>query len=257
MLDWIYQLPIPAMTAVVLALTALITWLIHLAVTGLAADAQRALTFKSVTPALLPPLGVVFGLLVAFLSAQVWNDSQRATLEVTREASALRAVDLLAATFPDDVKTGIHALLVQYVGHVVREEWPAMSRQGATLVIAPAPLNESLRLALATVPATDGQRVAQREMVASLQDAFDARRQRIIISRSSINWVKWLGLVLVAVINLIAIAMVHCDSRPAAATAMGLFSAAVASSVVLIAAHARPYTGQLSVEPALLEEVLR
>ena len=132
-----------------------------------------------------------------------------------------------------------------------------MARQDATLAIAPPALNEALHLALVAVPGTDGQRVAQREMVSALEQAFDARRQRIIISRSSINWVKWVGLIAVAVVNLVAIAMVHCDNRSAAAAAMGLFGMAVALSVVLIAAHARPFSGQVLVEPRLLQEIVR
>ena len=256
MSEWVYHLPVPWMAGVVLVTTAVITWLIYGAVTRLAVD-QRARAFKAVTPALLPPLGIVFGLLVVFLSAQVWNDSSRASLEVSREASALRAVDLLATSFSKDVATRLHGLLIEYVKHTVDEEWPAMARQGATLAFAPPPLSEALRVSLAATPENDGQRVAQREMVVALEQALDARRQRIIISRSSINGVKWAGLIGVAVVVLIAIAMVHCDNKAAAATAMGLFATAVAISVVLIASHARPFTGQISVGPGILQEVVR
>ena len=256
MSEWAYHLPVLWMATLVFFVTAIITWLIHATVTRLAVD-QRARAFKAVSPALLPPLGIVYGLLVAFLSAQVWSDSQRAGAEVSREASALRAVDLLAASFPPDLATRLHELLRTYVKQTTDEEWPAMANQGATLAVAPAPLSEALRLSLTAVPASDGQRVAQREMVSALEQALDARRQRVIISRSSINGVKWAGLIGVAIVVLIAIAMVHCDNKPAAATAMGLFAAAVAISVVLIASHARPFTGQISVGPGLLREIVR
>ena len=61
----------------------------------------------------------------------------------------------------------------------------------------------------------------------------------------------------VAIVVLIAIAMVHCDNTSAAATAMGLFATAVVISVVLIASHARPFTGQISVGPGILREIVR
>jgi len=256
MSDWVYHLPVVWMAALVLAITALITWLIYATVMTLAVQ-QRARAFKGVTPALLSPLGIVFGLLVAFLSAQVWNDSQRAVSEVSREASALRTVDLLASSFPKDLQTRLHTLLRQYVTQAVQEEWPAMAGQGATLALAPAPLTEALRLSLSTVFDSEGQRIAQREMAVALEQALDARRQRIIISRSSINWVKWAGLIGVAVVNLLAIAFVHCDNKGAAVIAMGLFATAVAISVVLIASHARPFTGQISVGPGVLQEIIR
>ena len=46
---------------------------------------------------MLPPLGIIFGLFVAFTASQVWNDNERANTAVDREASALRAVVVLAA----------------------------------------------------------------------------------------------------------------------------------------------------------------
>ena len=123
-------------------------------------------------------------------------------------------------------------------------------------MLALSALTEALSLTLASVPDTDGQRVAQREMVTALQQALDARRQRIIISRSSIDWVKWVGLIAVAVVNLIGIAMVHCDNRAAAALSMGIFATGIAASVLLIAAHSGPFSGEISVGPGLLLQVL-
>ena len=53
----------------------------------------------------------------------------------------------------------------------------------------------------------------------------------------------------------------HEDTYPADLVAqmqaMGLFGMAAALSVVLIAAHARPFSGQVSVEPRLLQEIVR
>ena len=105
-------------------------------------------------------------------------------------------------------------------------------------------------------PRSDGQVVAQREIVAALENALDARRQRIIVSQSSVNWVKWTGLLLQATCTLFAIAMVHSDNRTSASLAMGLFATGVAVSVVLIASHNRPFTGEIAVRPDVLLQVL-
>jgi hypothetical protein len=45
-------------------------------------------------------MGLIFGLLVGFLVADVWADHERAATAVSHEASALRDVDLLARMFP-------------------------------------------------------------------------------------------------------------------------------------------------------------
>jgi hypothetical protein len=69
---------------------------------------------------------------------------------------------------------------------------------------------------------------AQREIVTELENATDARRQRIILSRSSVNWVKWTCLFAQAGFTLIAIAIVHSDNRAGAAIAMRIFATGVA-----------------------------
>jgi hypothetical protein len=35
---------------------------------------------------------------------------------------------------------------------------------------------------------------AQREIITALENALEARRQRILVSRSEVNWVKWVSL---------------------------------------------------------------
>ena len=187
--DWLLGLPVVWMGAVILGAVYALTAGIYVVVTKLAVG-DRARAFKAISPGILPPLALVVALLVGFLAAQVWNDADRATAAVNREASALRAVVLLAAGFPGEPEARLRLLVRDHIEDTVAREWPAMARHDATLAIAPARLAEALRLALALTPGSEGQSAAQREMIAALQGALDARRQRIILSRSSINWVK-------------------------------------------------------------------
>lgn len=156
-------------------------------------------------------------LLVGFLAAQVWNDADRAHGAVNREASALRGVVILASAFPGDTETRLRELVRRHIEDAVTEEWPALSRRAATLTIIPPRLAEGLKLALALDPHGDGQSVAQRELVESLEIALDARRQRIILA---------------------------------------IFATGIAVAIVLIASHSRPFSGQLAVSPAVLLQVM-
>ncbi len=105
-------------------------------------------------------------------------------------------------------------------------------------------------------PQGAGQATAQREIVADLQTALDARRQRIIVSLAEVNPVKWWCLYLQAACALLVIGLVHCDNRLAGSISMGLFATGVAASVLLIAAHDRPFTGQISVSPGPLLQIM-
>jgi hypothetical protein len=195
-------------------------------------------------------------LLVAFLAAQAWNDVEKANATVNHEASALRAVVLLSKSFPGEHEARLRALVRRHVQEAVTLEWPAMAGGQARLRIIPSSLGEALQLTLGLVPRGEGQIAAQREIVSALENALDARRQRILISRSAINWAKWTGLFLVGMCTLVAIAMVHCDSRLTAALAMAIYATAAAVCILLIIAHDRPFTGQIAVGPDVLLQVM-
>ena len=55
---------------------------------------------------------------------------------------------------------------------------------------------------------------------------------------------------------LLAIAFVHCENRVSAALMMGLFATGVATSLLLIAAHDRPFIGELKVRPDRLQQIM-
>jgi hypothetical protein len=253
-MGWLHGLSTGWLAVVVFAATYLGAAAIFVVVMALAKD-RRAEAFKAVSPGLLPPMALLFGLLVGFLAAQVWSDSGRAELAVDREASALRSVVLLMEAFPGEPEAQMRVLLRRQIAESVTKEWPAMARGDATLTVIPVALDRALRLALTLTPRTEGQKTAQREIVASVQTAFDARRQRIILSESSVNWVKWTGVILVGVFTLFAIAFVQSGNRLAAALALWLFASAMACSLVLIASQDRPFSGQFRIRPDLLEQV--
>ena len=96
MSDWLLNLPVLWMGAMILGAIYVVTAGLYLLITALAVG-ERARAFKAISPGMLPPLATIFALLVAFLAAQVWSDADRANTAVNREASALRAVVLLAA----------------------------------------------------------------------------------------------------------------------------------------------------------------
>src|SRR6516162_464895 len=216
--DWLLNLPIPWMALVIFAAVYLVTAAIYLTVIRLAVG-DRARAFKALSPGMLPPLGIIFGLLVGFVAVQVWNDFDRAKIAVASEASALRGVGLLAESFPEEQRSQLRALINRHIQEAVQQEWPAMAEQRATLATLPQALAQCLEVTLNLKPADEGQATAQREIVNFLGKAADARRQRIIISQSSVSSVK-------------------------------------CAAVLLIATYTRPFTGDISVGPDLLQQVI-
>jgi len=255
MSDWFHSLPVAWMALLVFGFTYFVVAVIYVVVRLLAVG-ERARAFKSVSPGMLPPLGIVFGLFVGFTAAQVWSDSATASTAVDREASALRSVALLAAAFPGEPKNRLDALIRSYIAEAKAQEWPLMAHRAITLTKAPSALSEALQFTLSLQPVGAGQQIAQREIISALQNAMDARRQRLLLSQSQVTGIKWFCLYLQAVCALIAIALVHSDNRLASILSMLLFATGVATAILLIAAHDRPFIGEISVSPDPLLQVM-
>jgi hypothetical protein len=99
MSDWLLNLPVVWMAVVIFAAIYLFAASIFWVVTVLAVN-DRARAFKAVSPGMLPPLGILFALLVGFIAVEVWGSFDKAKVAVASEASALRAVVLLSEIWP-------------------------------------------------------------------------------------------------------------------------------------------------------------
>ena len=253
--DWLLNLPLPAMTLFVFVACFLVAAAVYFVVIGLAVDA-RARAFKALSPGMLPPLGIIFGLLVGFVAVQVWSDFDRAKLAVATEASALRGIVLLTESVPEEQRVALRRLVNRHIEEAVTQEWGSMAKRRLTMATLPTHLIDALKVTLALQPADETQRTVQREIINDLHRALEARRQRIVVSQSSVSAVKWAAILLQGLCALIAIAMVHSDNQLTCAIALAIFATGIAVSVLLIAAYSRPFTGEISVGPELLQQVI-
>src|SRR5262249_36700889 len=150
------------------------------------------------------------------------------------EASALRSVVVMSAVLPQEAQIRLRSLIRDYIEYTISTEWPMMAQGAVTLNISPPALNKALQFTLAIAANTPGQQTAQRQVAISLEQALEARRERILISRSEVNGVKWTCLIFLAVCLVFTIAFVHCGNRLTSAVAIGLFSAGLAATMLLI-----------------------
>ncbi len=146
------------------------------------------------------------------------------------------------------------------VGFLCAQVWSDGERANGAVIREAGALRTVLLLAtiviLSLAARGEAQATAQREMIAAFRSALDARGERLVISRARINWVKWTVVLLLGGLILVTVALVHSDNRRTAAIAMALFAIGMASCVVLIASHNEPFTGEISVSPSLLLQIM-
>jgi hypothetical protein len=210
-----------------------------------------------ITPALLTPLGVILGLLLAFLSSRVWTNVDRAIIEATQEATAVqelrRAADELPREVADPIRDGAHA----YLEWVRQEDWPDMMSGNGSLRSRLPGLADATR-ALANYNATiSGQRSVQESALAAIGKVRDARRARILQSRSFIGRGQWIVVLALYFHVLLSIAIIHIKRRVSLAFALWMFSSAFAICFVLLLVYDRPFrSGGLTVDPVDIETPL-
>jgi hypothetical protein len=206
------------------------------------------------SPGLLPPMGLIFGLLVGFLVADVLDDHGQAVDAVSQEASALRDADLLSAAFPAQ-QGEVRALLRDQIDHYATDEWPLMSRGEATLAVAPPGLIRVQAIALDVPVRTDGQRVAQDRLVTAVERALESRRARLALSGSVIDPLRLTALFLVAAVTIVATGLNQSEKPRLATLSMALLATAMALATTLLCAQAAPFAGYFAIPPDLLLQV--
>src|SRR5215470_15925050 len=189
------------------------TALIFVLVTS-AAPHGWARDFKFIPAVTLTPLVILLAVLLGFLASRVWANFDHAEGYVRQEADALHQTLLMAQALPPNIQTRLRNAIGAHVKAVEEEEWPAMARQQqANLARSPGVLTEAIVMLLEFTSTRTGEQVAQERAVAALEQALEARRNRIMLSGVLIDWLQWWVVVLLIVLVLVMIAMSHIDNR--------------------------------------------
>ena len=205
-------------------------------------------SLRGVVPPFINIIGVLFGLTLAFLANDTWSAHDRATNAVFREADALRSLMALSAALPEPVRGRVQAAVAGY-GQASAAEWPLLARrQSGPLAQTRA---DSLLALLASpdIASAAGGNV-QALMLRKASDIRDERDQRIGLTQTHVNPLKWLGMAFLGLLTLLSLAVVHVDNPRAAAVAMLLFSLAAAPTAAIVLIQGNPFEQPSAVSPA-------
>jgi hypothetical protein len=211
---------------------------------------------RSISPVTMTPLAVILGLLIAFLAARVWENVGHANQYIEQEAGALSKVILFANALPPGIATKVRAAVGQHIDFVVAQEWPAMSAVQANPLTDAVGLTNAMAALLSFTPTQTEHALAQQRAVAALEQAFEARRNRLQLSQIEIASVQWSVIVALAMLILFTIALSHMDKPLAMAVALFMFATAVGASLVLLMENDRPFAaGGINLEPTAFRQV--
>lgn len=211
---------------------------------------------KATTPVMLTPLAVLTGLVIAFVASRIWINFDHANALVRDEARNIQEVLTLAETLPPNIATEMRSAIGQYLQFANEQEWPAMLKGHAKMRTSVPGLSNAMSTIVSFIPDNAGQQIAQRRTLIAIEQALDARRHRILLSKAPIHPMQWIVMIVLAVLMLLTVAIVHIDRPLAMAVNLFSLSTALAVCLVLLLVNDRPFSaGGFKIQPHALGQI--
>jgi hypothetical protein len=221
------------------------------------ASNRFATALKATTPVMLTPLAVLCALLIAFLASRIWGNYDRAYALVRDEARAIQLALTLGEKLPPKIPTEMRSAIQHYLQFTIDEDWPAML-QGRAKMLATVPgLTDAISTILSFAPTDASQQLTQQRTLIALEQAIDARQNRILLSKAPpIATQQWITIIVLAVLLFLTAAMVHIDQPLAKAMSLFMLSTAIAVCCMLLLINERPFSrGGFFIGPDVLQQI--
>lgn len=242
-----------ALAGIVLAGTLVASWMLAVFIFS---EKNRAFlhSIRGVAPPFINVIGTLFALTLAFLANDTWSAHDRATNAVYREADSLKAVLSLTLELPEDEREAVHRAVEDYARAAVETEWPLLSHRQADPGTAAALDRLLVLVSKKDVGETLGLAVHTRVHV-QVGEVRDSRDQRIALSQTHVNPLKWLGMAFLGLVTMLSVAAVHVEQPRAAFVSVLLFAAAAAPTAAIVLVQGNPFQQPTTVSPAPIASV--
>ena len=147
----------------------------------------RILSFKGVVAPFFGSTAIIFGLLIAFLSNDIWDRNKQAERIVLTESDTLLALHSLSAASGADDKT-LRTAIRAYAQAVVDDEWPKLALEQRSPP-TDAALNALLREV--ALPGASKDVGIQRTMLDMVLRIRAAHEDRLVLSADRTVPTKW------------------------------------------------------------------
>jgi hypothetical protein len=200
-------------------------------------------------------LGVIYAVLLAFIVVVVWQDFDRAQDATSTEAACITGLYRDSTPFPTEFRATLKSKLTEYVKAIIDDEWQTMAK-GRRSVKAHETLEELWKLYGGFQPKGETQRVFFEESVRKLNQAAEARRQRIVYSGSGINSLLYFVLFVGSVITISFTLLFGTENIVPHLIMVASLAAMIAITLFIIISLDYPFTGDICVSTDVFTNTL-
>lgn len=203
---------------------------------------------------ILAVIGVIYAVLLAFVTIGVWERFQQAETRTYEEAAALTQVYRDAALFPNAGE--LRAALHTYVEGILNDEWPRMQQGGESPRVNTE--LERIEQMVQDLPVTSPSRQdAHQQMLASMYVALGDRDARLSEDATGIPSIMWVVLAAGAAVTIGFSTLFGFRSARMQIAMIGSEAFLIGLVLFLAIALNYPYRGSITVEPKAFESALR
>lgn len=200
-------------------------------------------------------VGVIYGVLLAFVVVAVWDEFKAADGHVRQEAASIGELVRLAQGLPEPGRSDMRGLLITYARTVVDKEWASLA-EGKPAKAAGDVVDDLWMVLLRTEPRTEHQRIIYAKSLDSLSELTDARDLRLIDSTQGLPRVFWVVLI-VGGLGAVGFSFLFAlRSLVAQGLIVALLSLSILLQLFLIYSLDYPFRGDVRVTPEAFEAVL-
>lgn len=200
-------------------------------------------------------VGVVYAVLLALVVIAVWENFEEARAVAEREADEVDGLHRLAPALPARGSERLRETLRTYAETVVKDEWPAM-QHGRASPRAQELYGGIWQQVTALEPQSPREVAAYQEALARLDGLGDARRARLLASRSSLPAAMWIVLLAAGAVTIGFTYFFGVRRLAAQALMTTALAFTIALVLFLVYALDLPFTGDVSVSPEAFEQAL-
>ncbi len=253
MIEWIESLPTAGSGIVIVGGFLLGTFLVGYFV-GKLAPREIRMEHNDLAGFILAVIGVIYAVLLAFVTIGVWERFQQAESRSYEEAGALSLIYRDADMFPQ--RQALRAAIRQYTETVVVDEWPKM-RRGQQSEMADRQL-EKVDSIVRSLPITSqSEQDVHDQMLTAMNTTLTDRDVRLSEDATGINGIMWMTLVAGAVVT-VGFTYLFGFRRDVMQQLMtGALSVLIGLVLFLTVALNYPYRGGISVQPEAFHNALR
>lgn len=211
-------------------------------------------SFNGISSGFYSSILPILGIMIGFLSSNVWDSNKKASDLVRQEAAELTTIYGFVAVSGLPYKE-INRGIRDYVSAVVEKEWPSMSH-GKAAPEAEVAQDNLLRITSDICSSNKSAGACDHALFDIAMKVRETRANRLKLSSDNTETIKWASVLSLAIIAQISIAAVHLEKQRSQMASLAIFTSAIIVVLSLIALHELPFAPPLIINPDPIVELL-